>query len=165
MQTASLKKTAKKNYYILKGYFKKNNENFDYVISTSRPFINCYTAKCFAVKYNYFKRTSSITTQTQFSEKSFDEVKVKDIVKEKVSKYKPEYNERALLYSFTARMNVLRKIYKYNKDKEYVQVLNEYDTFFVKNYKKIQKLLGKRRVEYFLYGYARLFYRCFVKGK
>lgn len=49
LQTASLKKTAKKNYSILEDYFRQNNIKFDYVISTSRPFINSYTAKHFAV--------------------------------------------------------------------------------------------------------------------
>ena len=51
LQTLSLKKTAKKNYNVVKKYLKENGIKFDYVISTSRPFINSYTAKHFAVNH------------------------------------------------------------------------------------------------------------------
>ncbi len=117
-----------------------------------------------AVKYNYYIHQGSITKAASFSPKAFDEVTVKDRARELVKQHFPGLNQTALLYSFTARMNVCRKIYRYGRQNEYRQTLNEYSAFLKQHYSAIKSQLPmRRRVEYLLLCRVRWLYKLFLK--
>ena len=116
-----------------------------------------------AVKYNYFKRKGSITTQTEFTEKAFDEVIIKDRAFELVEKVKPEYYSQALCFCFVARMNVCRKLYKFNKTEGYSDILQDYNLFFDRHYREVKGYLGRRKLEFFLFKKFRWLWRIAIK--
>ena len=104
-----------------------------------------------AVKYNYYIHQGSITKAKEFFEKAFDEVTVKDRARELVATGNLAYNNKALYYSFVARMNVCRRIYRYGRQDEYRKTLEEYRTFFKQHYSSVKSQIPwRRRVEYFL---------------
>lgn len=116
-----------------------------------------------AVKYNYFKRKGSITTQIRFTEKAFDEVIIKDRAFELVEKVKPEYYSQALCFCFVSRMNVCRKLYKFNKTEAYSDILQAYNLFFDRHYREVKSYLGRRKLEFFLFKKFRWLWRIAIK--
>ena len=117
-----------------------------------------------AVKYNYYIHQGSITKAREFSEKVFDEVTVKDRARELVAVANPSYNQKALYYSFIARMNVCRKLYRYACANKYCECLAEYKAFWKAHYKSVKvRLPIRRRIEYFLLHNAKWLYTILVR--
>lgn len=98
--------------------------------------------------YYYVKHAGSITTKG-FSHKSFDEVYCKDVAYDQLIKQFPQVKEKAIIWKFRSRMNVIRKmvVNEYlDKDMYY-----SYLSWMIKNYKSCKKWLRlKERIEFLL---------------
>lgn len=114
------------------------------------------------VCYNYVKHSNSITT-SGFSARSFDEVWCKDkaysILVEKFNKYK----NKAIIWRINARLNVIRKLVINEKTGIYKNEIKEYNHYIEENYKKAKTMLGKRKIEYFLYKHSKFLYKKLIK--
>lgn len=115
-----------------------------------------YISKCHsAVKideslYHYWERSGSVT-QAVFSERKLMEITAKDVAKKYVSQNYPELIPCAEKYCFRARMNVLRAIFKSQKENEYSNNIKEYKDYIKKNYCLVKKDLRiKEKIEYLL---------------
>lgn len=116
-----------------------------------------------APMYNYLSRNDSIT-RSGFNENIFWEIIAKDKAKEFVAEHMPVQLENAELFSFRARMNVLRSIFASYVEEEYKSEVAEIKVYVKSNYKKIRRRLNfKERVEYFLLFYFRILYRTIIK--
>ena len=68
--------------------------------------------------YHYYLRRDSIT-KSGFRESKFDEITAKDMALKLVEKYQPSQIQNARKYCFRARMNVLRSLYRSEREKDY----------------------------------------------
>jgi len=101
--------------------------------------------------YHYFNRPGSIT-KSGFSEKRFDEIKVKDKALEIVRKNYPIQENNAQKYCFRARMNVMRSLYSAGREKEYSDQVSECKEVTRRYYSEVAKdLCLKERIEYYLF--------------
>ncbi len=113
--------------------------------------------------YRYIKHPSSITT-SKFSNRSFDEVYCKDQAYKIIEEKFPIYKEKARVWCFRARMNVMRHIYKEKEIKEYSQELIQYKKYVIDNYKTIKnQLRTKERIEFFVFKNLPILHRLIVK--
>ena len=111
------------------------------------------------VCYNYVKHSNSITT-SGFSARSFDEVWCKDkaysIVQEKFS----SYLEKAKVWQFRARMNLVRKMTLFKVQELYKDEFVKYVKWIKGNYSTVKNALKrKEKVEYFLLKAGQTIYR------
>ena len=113
-----------------------------------------YISKCKkAVKvdsilYFYLKHPGSVTSSA-FSDRRFMEIESKDRAKEFIIKNAPKQIINAQKYSFRARMNVIRAIYKDKKEKLYQKQIKELTTYLKDNYNSTKKTLCiKEKIEY-----------------
>lgn len=101
--------------------------------------------------YHYYNRPGSITN-SGFSEKRFDEIKVKDKALEIVLKDYPIQGNNAKKYCFRARMNVMRSLYSASLEKEYSRQVSECKKVTREYYLEIAGDLHlKERIEYYLF--------------
>ncbi|MBO5712948.1 MAG: glycosyltransferase, partial [Clostridia bacterium] len=113
--------------------------------------------------YNYFKRGDSITTG-KFSKRKLLEVSSKDEAKRLVSEIYPPMLKTAEKYSYRARANITRNIYKAKKQVEFKAELLEYKQYMLKNYPLVKgSLKGKERLEFFLFKYLPFAYKLLAK--
>lgn len=101
-----------------------------------------------APMYNYLSRNDSIT-RSGFNENIFLEIIAKDKAKEFVTEHMPVQLENAEVFSFRARMNVLRSIFAANKNILYRSKINEIKEYITQYYPVIKKnLKAKEKIEY-----------------
>ena len=113
--------------------------------------------------YNYIKRENSITTSS-FNKRAFDEVWCKDTAYSLVLEKFPSFNRRALLWSFNARLNLIRKMYFSNTILDYISVIEDYKIWLSDNYTKLSSLLCfKIKFEYVLIIKFPSFYKFYNK--
>ena len=104
---------------------------------------------------NYFKRGGSITTCT-FVPRAFDEVWCKDKALEIVQQKFPKYIRDFKVFSFRARLNLMRKMIKSKKTN--LSQYNEYRDWLVREYKFLP-LPKKDKIEYLFLTNITLIYK------
>lgn len=98
--------------------------------------------------YYYVKHAGSITTKG-FSSKSFDEVYCKDKAYNHIVKQFPKIKEKAIIWKFKSRMNVIRKMVVNNCLDD--DIYNLYLSWLVNNYGICKKNLRlKEKIEFML---------------
>ena len=98
--------------------------------------------------YYYVKHAGSITTKG-FSSKSFDEVYCKDEAYNHIVKRFPKIKEKAIIWKFKSRMNVIRKMVVNNCLDD--NIYNLYLSWLVNNYGICKKKLRlKEKIEFVL---------------
>lgn len=113
--------------------------------------------------YNYFKRGNSITTSS-FTNRAFDEVWCKDKAAQILIQKFPSFENRASLWRFRARMNIIRSITKNNLRIEYLSNISEYEEYIGSSYNKLKSFMCTReRVEFLLYQHFRFLYNILLK--
>ena len=114
--------------------------------------------------YNYLKRNNSITTSA-FSDRRLNELSSKDFARDLIMKHKPELLDYADLFCYRARMNVMRSIYKANKEHLYSKELHSISSYVTKHHNDISQLMNKKeRIEFILFSYFPLLYKAIVKN-
>lgn len=107
------------------------------------------------IGYNYFKRGGSITTCT-FVPRAFDEVWCKDKALEIVQQKFPKYIWNFKVFSFRARLNLMRKMIK--SEKTNLSQYNEYRDWLIREYKSLP-LPKKDKIEYLFLMYIAIIYK------
>lgn len=116
-----------------------------------------------APMYNYLSRNDSIT-RSGFNENIFLEIIAKDKAKEFVTEHMPAQLENAEVFSFRARMNVLRSIFAANKNILYKSKINEIKEYITQYYPVIKKnLKAKEKIEYRMFFLLPSLYRRIAK--
>lgn len=101
-------------------------------------------------KHNYLKRDGSIT-MSKPNPKMFDQIILREKIKEIIYKEFPEFGYVADRWCFLARMNIARKIYLSDAHKDYINELTECKEYLIKNYKNVKSYLNKKEfIEYYL---------------
>lgn len=96
--------------------------------------------------YYYVKHEGSITTKG-FSGKSFDEVYCKDVAYNNIVKQFPSIKEKAIIWKFRSRMNVIRKMTVNNSRNSEIYKL--YLSWLIENYGICKRNLQlKERIEF-----------------
>lgn len=115
-------------------------------------------------KYNYFQHPNSTTRKSSFSAVAFGEVISHDRALKIVQKEFTAYTGGILLHGFTARMNVMRKLYLYRKENEYRELISQYREYWHRYYPEVKHMIpARRRIEYWLYCHAKWLYACMIK--
>ena len=113
--------------------------------------------------YNYYKRGDSITTG-KFTKRKLLEVDSKDEALRLVQEIYPTMTETAKKYSFRARMNIMRSIYKAKVEMEYKNEIQACEQYVDNHYAKIKNELRiKERIEAILYKYFKWIYKVFAR--
>lgn len=114
--------------------------------------------------YYYVQRSNS-TTGSRFSERSFDQVYMKDSLYDFAKENYPYVSEYYRKLCFTARENMCRKIILSNAEEKYSQELNEYCKYMQNEYGAVKAALSKTEtVEYKLICHNKSIYK-FLFGK
>lgn len=108
--------------------------------------------------YNYFKRANSITT-SMFSKSAFDEIWCKEAAAKQLNVVFPKFKAKASLWSFRARMNILRAITKAGAGLRYASEVDECEGYVKRHYNEVKGLMRWReRLEYALFRHCRVIY-------
>lgn len=114
--------------------------------------------------YSYLKREGSVTKQA-FSPKKMYEIISKDMARDIVLTEMPSLAKVAELFSFRARMNVLRSITKAAVATQYSSNVTECEEYIKSNYSSVKSLMRNReKVEYILYRYFKPIYNIITKN-
>lgn len=109
--------------------------------------------------YNYFQRKDSIT-QKAFTQKRFDEITIKDMVRDIVEGNNARLLNVANKYCFRARMNVIRAIYLAGKEDEYNEQIRIITEHAKRLYLDVHVNLDiKERLEYIVFCKIKCLYR------
>lgn len=116
-----------------------------------------------APMYNYLSRNDSIT-RSGFNENIFLEIIAKDKAKEFVAEHMPVQLENAEVFSFRARMNVLRSVYAADKELIYQNKIDEIKKYIKQQYRNVKRSLKKKeKIEYELFFSLPSLYRRIAK--
>lgn len=114
--------------------------------------------------YSYLKREGSVTKQA-FSSKKLYEITSKDMARDIVLTEMPSLAKVADLFSFRARMNILRSITKAGVVTQYSSDVIECEEYIKSNYRNVKSLMrGKEKVEYILYRHFKPIYNIIIKN-
>lgn len=109
--------------------------------------------------YYYVQRSNS-TTGARFSEKSFDQVYMKDALYNFVKENYPYVSDYYRKLTFTARENICRKIILSRLEGKFAKELNEYKQYMNAEFRKVKSDLSKKEIaEYVLICYFKSVYK------
>lgn len=115
-------KTAVWNKVFRKGFIKNNMFPDEFIHNEDMIFLcrclseNVRFRTIPAIGYNYVKHSSSVTSRP-FTDKSFDEIKAKDLAFDIISQKFPNLSNIIFPLKITGRLNVLRRMSKLNNKK------------------------------------------------
>lgn len=114
------------------------------------------------IGYNYIKHSGSITT-SKFKESAFDEIWCKDKAAELISRKFPDFEHKANLWRFRARLNVLRKLIQ-AKDTKFAEFKNAIEKQLDTIYPLAKDWLDcKSKTEYFVFRYFTQIYSLLLR--